>query len=276
VRNHPRKTGGRGEVWVTQHSDTSEAMSDPPSSTNMLLELLTPSERDDVLEAATTAPLPKGVKVMERGHKIETILVPTDGVVSYATALEDGSAVETCMVGYEGIVGGELALANHAFAPVEAVVQLPGHAWVIPFDRFVELRERLPGLDELVRKQTQRMLAEAYQGIACNRLHPLEQRLSRWLLMCHDRSAGDDLELTQEFIAIMLGVQRPTVTVAVGTLQHAGLVEARRGRIAILDRDGLERSTCECYEAVQGAFLRLFGVEPRRAAVRSSLGVLDG
>jgi CRP-like cAMP-binding protein len=247
-------------------------MSDRPTRTNMLLGLLAPSERDEVLEAATLVSLHKGVKLMEPGQKVESVLAPTDGIVSYATALEDGSSIETCMVGYEGIVGGELALANHAFAPVEAVVQLPGDAWTIPFDRFVELRERLPGLDELVRKQSQRMLAEAFQGIVCNRLHPLEQRLSRWLLMCHDRATGDDLELTQEFISIMLGVQRPTVTVAVGTLQHAGLVEARRGRILVLDRDGLERATCECYESVQGAFLRLFGVEPRHAGVRTSLG----
>jgi CRP-like cAMP-binding protein len=230
---------------------------------NLMLGLLSPLEREEVIDAATLVPLPKQTRLMEPGQqKLENVYFPTTGVISYATVLDDGSAVETCTLGYDGIVGAEVALANQMLLNTETVVQIEGEAWMLTLDRFLDLLDRLPGLDAIARKHVQLMLVEAFQGVACNRMHPLEQRLSRWLLVCHDRSVGNDLPLTQEFIALLLGVQRPTVTIAVGPLQRAGLIGVSRGNIIVRDRRGLERASCECYESVQSKFLRLFGVQP--------------
>jgi CRP-like cAMP-binding protein len=234
-----------------------------PGARNLVLERMAPPDRARVMDDAEPVALKRRERLMEPGDKIENVYFPSSGVVSYATVLEDGAAVETCTAGYEGVVGAEMVLGRQTLVNTEIVVQIPGDAWAIPYDRFVSLCDEVASLDDAVRRHAQFMLVEAFQGVACNRMHALEQRLSRWLLMCHDRSTGDDLPLTQEFIATMLGVQRPTVTVTLGTLQQAGLIEITRGHLRVADREGLERASCECYESVQSMALRLFGEEPR-------------
>ena len=134
---------------------------------------------------------------------------------------------------------------------VEAMVQLDGFALRIPArDLVQELDSNLP-LRRILLRHTEALAAQVMQTAACNGRHGLEERLARWLLMAHDRADGDDLHLTQEFMAMMLGVHRPSVTITAGTLQSAGLIRYLAGRITVLDRQGLEAASCECYAAVR-------------------------
>jgi CRP-like cAMP-binding protein len=199
--------------------------------------------------------------VFEPNRVMEHVYFPEDGVISIVGLMEDGSAVETATVGNEGMVGvpvflGAMQMAGQGFA------QVPGSAWRLPAGALREEVRRGGALSRLLGRYTQALFTLVAQSSACNRKHTVEQRCARWLLMTHDRVAGDNFELTQLFLSQMLGVRRATVTEAAGELQARGLIEYTRGRMAIVDRAGLEAAACPCYGIIRAEFARMLdGVE---------------
>jgi len=187
---------------------------------------------------------------------MEYIYFPTTSVISTLYTTEDGATAEMGLVGIEGVVGVHLFLGGDTTSH-RAVVVVGGEAFRM---KAKTLRDEFalggPLQGQLLR-YTQALLTQISQTAVCNRLHVVEQRLCRWLLMCHDRVQTNELRMTQEFISNMLGGRRETVTVAAGRLQDAGLIRYARGHITILDRKGLEASVCECYPVVQAECDRL-------------------
>jgi CRP-like cAMP-binding protein len=198
---------------------------------------------------------------------VEAVYFVESGWVSLVTALEDGTQAEVGLVGREGMVGLPLVTGvDSAF--VEGFVQAEGSALRMEAGVFRAAMEQEPAFRAVMFRYLEAMISQITQTAACNGRHDLNQRLARWLLMAHDRSDGDTFQMTQEFLALMLCVYRPTVSVAASTLQRAGMIRYTRGRISIRDRAALEATACDCYFAVKGRFGRL--LDTRRSEQRSS------
>jgi CRP-like cAMP-binding protein len=179
-----------------------------------------------------------------------------DAIISLVNVMEDGATNEVAVFGREGVVGLLSALVTReAFG--RYVVQMSGTASRIPFERLNEVRNTQPKLRQLIMRYGEAFLAQTFQTVSCNALHPVEARCCRWILAMHDRADGDALPLTHEFLAEMLGVQRSSVSVVTRTLQTAGLIQQSRGSITITDRAGLEETTCECYAKIRRVYQRL-------------------
>jgi CRP-like cAMP-binding protein len=181
------------------------------------------------------------------GGRIDNIFFIEEGIGSMTTTFEDGSQVEAGMFGWESAVGAP-ALMGIRKSRNHIAVQVPGYAWAAPKEAAEREFRRLSCFHDLVLRYMQSQILQATQSCGCNARHNVQQRLSRWLLLCRDRTSGDVLQLTQEFLAAMLGVERPAVTVVAGKLQESGLIEYSRGRVRITDRPGLEGVACECYQ----------------------------
>jgi CRP-like cAMP-binding protein len=197
-----------------------------------------------------------GHTISENGMAVRAVYFPVDCVISKLTVMDDGRAIEFATVGREGVAGATQVLTGVAM-PMRVICQVPGLACRVDAD---ELREVVRGNDaalQLLQRYLQSLLVQVAQIAACNRVHPVEERCARWLLMTHDRVSGDEFLLTQEFLAQMLGVRRARVNVAAGILQKAGLIRYTRGRIRISDRERLERSACECYRVIRAEYDRL-------------------
>ena len=197
--------------------------------------------------------------IFHEGATIDYVLFPTTGMLSLVSTLQNGVQAEVGVIGREGMFGaGLLAEVETTFTEVN--VQMPLAAFRMSARDFRQSTVGGGPLRTLVLRYSEALHAQVGQTAACNCNHQLEQRLSRWLLMAHDRSNTDELPLTQEFIAVMLGVHRPSVSVSARILQRAGLIKySRDGKITILDRAGLESSACECYEAVRKRYSTLLG-----------------
>jgi CRP-like cAMP-binding protein len=189
---------------------------------------------------------------------ITHIYFPQSCVVSLLTITQDKAAIEVATVGREGMVGIPVYLGSDR-APVQAVCQIPGVALRMETGAFRERVNSGSRLHGMLQAYTLALLTEIAQTATCNRIHSVEQRCGRCLLMNREHVGMDALPLTQEFLSQMLGVRRATVTGAAGALQRAGWIRYRRGRISIVDRDGLEAAGCECYRAIKGEFDRLLG-----------------
>ena len=200
--------------------------------------------------------LPLGQALYESGGRLEYVYFPVDAIVSLLSVTENGDSAEIAVVGNDGLLGIALFLGSETM-PNRAVVQSAGHAYRLKgmvFKREVIL----PGpLQRLLLRYTSALLIQMAQTAVCNRHHTVDQQLCRWLLLCYDRLPGNDLIMTQELIANMLGVRREGVTQAALGLQSAGLIEYSRGHIRMLDRPGLEARACECYALVRKEFSRL-------------------
>ncbi len=204
--------------------------------------------------------MPLGHVLYDPDARITHVYFPLAGLVSLVLTGADGTTVEAGVIGNEGALGIALFLgAEHS--PTKAFFQTPGECYRIGAAAFQDEVERRGALAVLLRRYTHAMFVQAAQSVMCNRLHSVEERLARWLLMTHDRVGSDVLQLTQEFIAQMLGVRRPSVTVVAGTLQGAGLIRYARGRITVLDRGGLEEASCECYGVVRAELERALSLE---------------
>ena len=193
---------------------------------------------------------------------MEAVYFPEAGMVSLIAILDNGTQAEVGVVGREGMLGGSI-LSGVGTSFTEATVQIAGTAWRLATADLRRGLEASPHLGPLLSRYGEALQAQIMQTSACNALHILEQRLVRWLLMAHDRSGGDELVVTQDLMALMLGVQRPTLTLAAGVLQRAGLVRYARGRLTVLDRPGLEAASCECYAAIRRRSSALFGNDVR-------------
>jgi CRP-like cAMP-binding protein len=194
--------------------------------------------------------------LQEPGEPIKHIWFPKRGVMSLLSHMNNGESVEVATVGRETAAGLSVVLGSPRIAQ-ETVVQIPGEGHRLNVRVFDRDRDRLPVLNRLLLRAAAALVTQISQGSACNRLHPIESRCARWLLMTHDRVDDDRFPLTHEFLAQMLGVTRPSVTIAAGILQKAGLISYVRGWVDVLDRDGLEQTSCECYRIITDEFRRL-------------------
>ena len=202
-----------------------------------------------------TVALPRGTVLCESGERLSRVYFPETGAISLVTVFEDGSTAEMATVGLEGVVGiGALLGGEHAFG--RHVVAVSGSALAVEASRFPSALRENRALRAACETYAQAFLAHLLQNVACNAIHRVDQRCARWLLMCDDQAEGDSFELTQEYLAEMLGVRRSTVTVVAGTLQREGLIHYRRGAMTVLDRRGLEATACECYQIVRGTYER--------------------
>jgi CRP-like cAMP-binding protein len=199
--------------------------------------------------------LPQGVVCYGAGDPIDQVYFPHTGMISQLITTGDGDMVETSSIGREGAVGLQCGLGPR-LSFTRAIVQIPGRFSAISAPRFEHATSRSAALRDLIVRYIETVWAEAQQNAACNAIHDGSSRLCRWLLQCADRIGSDQLLLTQEFLAEMLGVRRTTVTLLAQALQRRGVLRYSRGRITILDRARLETCTCECYAAIKKLSLR--------------------
>lgn len=222
---------------------------------NKILTALPTPERLELFNVVTNVTLPVKTVLFEPGGRIDAIYFPIDGVVSLVTPLHDGAIVEVATIGNEGIVG--VPLVPLGGLAVRAISQVAGHSLRMDSTVFLDWSDRSSRFHALVDKYTQALFGQIAQAAACNRLHSSEERLSRWLLMSHDRVGSDQFMITQEFLGQMLGARRSTVSVSAGILQRAGLIRYARGHVTIVDRAGLEAVSCECYTVIKDELERV-------------------
>ncbi len=212
--------------------------------------LLEPYLTEKYLERDTT--------INDPGDRLDNVYFPAGAVLSVITLMEDGRGVESSTIGRESVQGAIAAFGSFK-AYNRVICQVPGHCFTLPTARLREAAANSPALTDDLIRYVQGNNAQVEQSVACNALHTVEQRLCRWILMSADRGNGKVVALTQEYLAIMLGVQRTTVTQAARTLQAAGLITYSRGVIDVINRKGLEETVCECYGVVRQKFDVLVG-----------------
>lgn len=225
---------------------------------NRLLDRLNEQEARRFVERAERVRISLRTVVTRQGEASSHVYFPLSAVFSALIPLQDGSAIEAGTTGNEGLVGLEL-VAESAPSVYQFIQQVEGESLRLSAKDFRELLAGSGHLAELLKRYTLTVLHQAGQTAACNVRHSVEERMCRWLLMTHDRVGFNEFFLTQEFLDIMLGVRRQSVSLAASTLQLAGLIEYVRGHMKILDREGLERSSCECYRSVWEMYERVMG-----------------
>lgn len=235
---------------------------------NWLLSSLEPADFAVLEPKLETVELSSGQVLYETGATIDHAYFPHDAMVSLVTIMNDGGTVEMAVFGREGVVGFAGALTTRTSFG-RYLVQLPGTASRMPIDKLMEAFDTRRDLRYLFFRYIEGLLAQTFRLTACNAVHGVEARCCRWLLTAHDRVARDELPLTHEFLAEMLGVQRPTVSIILRTLQTAGLITQRRGTIVISDRKGIEEAACECYGGIQERFNELGFHFPRGKGIDS-------
>jgi CRP-like cAMP-binding protein len=223
---------------------------------NHLLAALPADEYARLLTDLELIPMPLGHVLYESGVQMRHVYFPTTSIVSLLYVMEDGASAEIAVVGNEGVVGVSLFMGGESTTS-RAVVQSDGHAYRLKAQLLKNEFFRAGPMQRLLLRYTQALLTQMAQTAVCNRHHSLDQQFCRWLLLSFDRLSSNELVMTQELIANMLGVRRESVTEAAGNVQRAGLIEYNRGRITMLDRPGLEARACECYAVVRDEFDRL-------------------
>ncbi|HEX8475239.1 MAG TPA: Crp/Fnr family transcriptional regulator [Pyrinomonadaceae bacterium] len=236
----------------------SELPTNGSPTANQILKQLPPEEYERLLPHLEPVTLTLGDVLHYPQDPVSHVFFPNSGTVSVIATFSDGGGVEVGLVGNEGMFGINVVLGS-VTTPHEAIVQLPGDGLRASSDALRQEFKQGGQLHDLLLRYTQAFIVQIAQTAACNKMHPLDGRLARWLLMTCDRATGQDLELTHEFIADMLGTRRAGVTEAAGRLQDTGLIRYRRGRVTVLDRQGLEAASCECYPVVKKEFDRLLG-----------------
>jgi CRP-like cAMP-binding protein len=225
---------------------------------NRLLRALPAEEYAHLLLQLTPVPLGLKQVLVEPDEPIGDVYFIREGVGSVIAVEQEGDPIEVGTVGSEGFIGLPVLLGADRM-PNRVFIQIEGHGWRLPADAFRQLVDERPAVRRLLLRYTQYYVDQLSQSVACNRLHTLDERCARWLLMTHDRVEGERFELTQEFLSYMLGVRRAGVTVAMGTLQAARIIGYARGRIEILDPARLEEASCGCYHITRSALQRLLG-----------------
>ena len=220
---------------------------------NLILSTLSPEQRSLLDESAEILQLQIGEHIQTRGADVEWSYFPYGStMISLVVRLSDGRSAEVASIGREGAVGG-IVSCGHAPAFGDAVVQIGGPTLRISMGALEEAKSRSGFIANIFCRYSDYLLAQVQQSVACNTFHSIQQRAARWLLTAQDR-AGDRITLTQEALAALLGVQRTTVNAVASALQEEGLITVRRGRVLVLDREGLRKTSCECYEAVERHF----------------------
>jgi CRP-like cAMP-binding protein len=225
---------------------------------NFFLTAMQPTDRDALGHDLAEVALAVGDVLFEPGQPVDWIYFPGSACVSVVTLMMDGKAVETATVGRESAVALLDAITARA-SPSRIFTQIHGSAMRLRASAFIEQFRASPNLHDLTLRHARSQALQAEQGVACNATHTVHSRLARWLLMTHDRVGTVTFPLTQDYMAIMAGVQRTTISVAASELKAAGVIDYVRGRVTILDRHGLERQACECYGVVARQYLSLQG-----------------
>jgi CRP-like cAMP-binding protein len=228
---------------------------------NHLLAALSPAVRERLYPLLQLVPMPLGEVLYESGNVLRHVYFPTDSIVSLLYVLEDGASAEIAVVGNEGVIGVALFMGGET-TPSRAVVQSAGHAYRLIGQQLKEEFHRNGELQFLLLRYTQSLITQMAQTAVCNRHHSVDQQLCRWLLLSLDRLSSNQLTMTQELIADMLGVRREGVTEAAGKLQKLGVIRYARGQITVLDRAQLEHLSCECYAVVKTETDRLLPAQP--------------
>ncbi len=231
-------------------------MPDSTPRQNHLLDALLNAEYDRLFPNLELVEMPLGKVLYESGGRLQHVYFPTTSIVSLLYVMEDGASAEIAVVGNEGILGISLFMGGET-TPSRAVVQSAGYGYRLKAQLLMQEFNRAGPVMRLLLRYTQALITQMAQTAVCNRHHTVEQQLCRWLLLSLDRLSSDELTMTQELIANMLGVRREGVTEAAGKLQRVGLIDYTRGHIKVLDRPGLEARVCECYQVVKREFDRL-------------------
>jgi len=232
-------------------------MSSPHNpSQNHILAALPPADFERLAVHLELVPLPLGEILYEPGSQLQHAYFPTTAIVSLHYVTESGASAETAGVGNEGVVGISLFMGGDT-TPSSAVVQTAGHAYRLERRLLKQEFDRGGLLHRVLLRYTQALMTQMNQTAACNRHHSVEQQLCRWLLLTLDRLPSNELVMTQDLVASMLGVRREGITEAAGNLQRGGLIRYRRGHISVLERPGLEAAACECYGVVKKELRRL-------------------
>ena len=225
-------------------------------SSNQLLQALPSADFELLRPHLQISELVREAVLVEAGAPLTHVYLPQSGVISMRNSLLEGQTVEVAMVGPDSVFGAAAGLAD-GVSLTDAVVRLPGTASMLDVARFRAVADRSIALRTLLARHEQALSAQAQQSVACNASHSVEARLARWLLHAHDRTSSESLQLTQEVLAQMIGVQRNAVSMVAHALQKAGILRYSRGYIEITDAEGLRETSCECYQAVKAQHERL-------------------
>jgi CRP-like cAMP-binding protein len=223
---------------------------------NRLIALIPADQRAAIEQHLEPVRLTHGEVLFEPDARITSVFFPLDAVASLSVLLSDGRAAEIATIGNEGMVGLPVFLHSESM-PLRAICQIPGDAHAMAAGPFLDACREGRALHEIMHRYTNALFVQIAQSAVCNRLHTLEERTARWLLQTHDRAQQDNFELTQQFLAEVLGVRRASVSEAAAGLQRAGTIDYARGRVSIRDRRGLEKAACECYAVIRSEYERL-------------------
>jgi len=256
VIDRPGRSGGETPAVLVKDGTPTAASASPNPHQNHLLDALPASDYERVASHLELIPMNLGDVLYESGATLRYVYFPTTCIISLLYVMENGASAEIAVVGNEGILGISLFMGGNT-TPSRAIVQSAGHAFRLKADLLKDEFERYGPTMHLLLRYTQALITQMAQTAVCNRHHSVDQQLCRWLLLSLDRLGSNELSMTQELIANMLGVRREGVTEAAGSLQDAGLIRYRRGRITVVDRPGVEARCCECYQVVKTEFDRL-------------------
>lgn len=232
------------------------------SAENRLLAALPPDALARLRRHARTVALPLGRVLHRPSRPIEDVYFPLDCMISVTVTMAEGRTAEAGAVGSREMVGINAFMGGRETNQTEYVVQIAGSAVTMPARPLLDEFDAVKGVRDVLLRYTQAYIAHLSQNVACNRLHPIEQRLARWLLECRERLRSDDLVVTHEFLGEMLGVRRAGVSEAVGRLAARGLVRGGRKQVRVVDGPGLEAASCECYRVLRDEYDRLLGPPP--------------
>ena len=228
----------------------------PPPIQNQLLAALPGKEYKRLIPHLETVRLPFMEVIYESGAPIEHVYFPNEGLISLLVVMEDETPREVGLIGNEGMLGTAVALGMST-TPIRALIQMPGSAMRMKAEALRDELKRGGALQDVLQRYAHALFTQISQSAACISSHEVDKRLSRWLIMTHDRAPGDEFEMKHEFMAMMLGVRRPTVTLVMAELTNAGIISHVRGRVRVVDRQGLEGASCECYKTVRALYDRL-------------------
>lgn len=229
----------------------------PPQSANLFINSLSSNSRESLLKRCVEVDLPLRKSLYEAETTPNYAYFITSGIASVVTAMQDGGTAEVGLIGREGIVG-SFHLLGPAKVSTSCFIQLTATALRMPFTDLLQSFRSNEEIRDRILEFVQEQAVSLSQLAGCHRLHEAEERLSRWLLMAQDRTQSDILEFTQEFLAMMLGAKRTTVTVVAGALQRRGLIEYQRGRVRIINRENLEAAACDCYKITKNLYANLY------------------
>jgi CRP-like cAMP-binding protein len=232
--------------------------------TNRILAALEQADYDALMLEAEIVPLKFGKRLHSQDEPVAAVYFPLTCMVSLVVTNDGTPRMEMATIGKEGVAGAAEVLQAQLAMGLN-LIQIPGAAVRIKADAFLRIIGSRPLMQKAINRNLYALMRQVLLGAACNRMHSMEERCARWLLMTHDRASGDTFPLTQEFLSHMLGVRRATVNVATGMLKKAGFIRYVRGKITVVDRAGLESAACDCYPAIISVYDSVFPAPPEPA-----------